>query len=113
MSDLLEIYSDLSSFSLANDIVNGIGNDNTINIVSDSDLNLIKNGSLCGYYVYFGIIAFCFFVFYMVYKFYFLRKQLPLIPNEKQVHFSENNIENNTKIDFDEVNNFLEPSNSL
>jgi hypothetical protein len=72
MSDLQDIFTDLASFSLANEIINDTGN--TV-IANDSGFTgqYVYTHS---YYVYFGIIIIAFFLLYLGYKFYFSKKQV-------------------------------------
>ena len=73
MSDLLDIYSDLSSFSLANEIINEVGNND---VVCDTGVTGKICTVSCNYYVYFGAFIFIGFVVYLIYKFYFSKKQI-------------------------------------
>ena len=74
MSDLQDIFTDLASFSLANEIINDSGNGNTV-IVNDSGF-AGQNMYTHSYYVYFGVIIIAFFLLYLAYKFYFSKKQV-------------------------------------
>jgi hypothetical protein len=89
MSDLLDIYSDLSSFSLANEIINEVGNNDVV-------CNTGVTGNICtvscNYYVYFGASIFIGFVIYLIYKFYFSKKQI-----NYAVNYEANNAVNNQR----------------
>lgn len=99
MGDLLEIYSDLSSFTLANDILADIG-DNTGNIIDNNVVNTICDNNLInldyqyGSYVYIGIFAFCIFVLLFIYKIYITKYNMQYKLNNN-INVTENDIENN------------------
>jgi hypothetical protein len=91
MSDLLDIYSDLSSFSLANEIINEVGNND---VVCDTGVTGKICTVSCNYYVYFGAFIFIGFVIYLIYKFYFSKKQKNYevnnaVNNERQYDITE------------------------
>jgi len=89
MSDLLDIYSDLSSFSLANEIINEVGNND---VVCDTGVTGKICTVSCNYYVYFGAFIFIGFVIYLIYKFYFSKKQ-----KNYEVNYEVNNAINNER----------------
>jgi len=72
MSDLQDIFTDLASFSLANEIINDSGNA----VVANDSGFTGQNAYTHSYYVYFGIIIIAFFLLYLGYKFYFSKKQI-------------------------------------
>ena len=91
MSDLLDIYSDLSSFSLANEIINEVGNND---VVCDTGVTGKICSVSCNYYIYFGAFIFIGFVIYLIYKFYFSKKQINYevnnaVNNERQYDITE------------------------
>lgn len=99
MGDLLEIYSDLSSFTLANDILDDIGN-NTKNIIENNVIDTICNNNVInpdyqyGSYVYIGIFAFSIFVLLFIYKIYITKYNMQYKVNN-DINVTENDIENN------------------
>ena len=112
MSDLLDIYTDLSSFSLANEIINDVGNSvSTCEGFNVGENILIKHDNPYSYYVYFGIIFFIGFFIFVIYKFYFSKKQLVNANIEERPNILENDIENNIENNHNDLNNLANLAN--